>query len=96
MLKKYGKENLTRCAADAKIGPASMSRIKEQKTAVGFDVLESLATLFNIEPYVLLMPGLGVQTLSLFENVHGMRPDQVNALVKISATIAEQPRRSSQ
>ena len=55
---RYGKENLTRLAADAKIGPGTATRIKEQKTSVGLDVLEQIAKAFGVEPWQLLVPGM--------------------------------------
>ena len=53
---RYGKENLTKMAAEATIGPATASRIKDQQTSVGIGVLDSLATLFKVEPWQLLVP----------------------------------------
>jgi len=58
MRAQYGKENLTRMAKEAAIGPATASRIKEQKTSVGLDVVDTLAALFKIEPWQLLVPQL--------------------------------------
>lgn len=55
---KYGKENLTRMASDAAIGPGTAARIKEQKTSVGVDVLDTLSSLFKVEPWQLLVPHL--------------------------------------
>lgn len=58
MTEQYGKENLTRLAREAKIGPGSATRIKNQQTAIGFDVLEKVARVFNLFPWQLLVPGL--------------------------------------
>lgn len=58
MRHKYGKENLTRMAADCSIGPGTASRIKEAHTSVGIDVIERLAECFGVEPWHLLMPDL--------------------------------------
>lgn len=58
MRTRYGKENLTKMASEASIGPATASRIKEQRTSVGVDVLDALAALFKVEPWQLLLPEL--------------------------------------
>jgi transcriptional regulator with XRE-family HTH domain len=56
MVEKYGEENLNRLARDAKIGVASVARIKEQKTSVGLDILEAVAKFFKLPPFQLLIP----------------------------------------
>jgi transcriptional regulator with XRE-family HTH domain len=56
MEKKYGKENIKRLAREAKIGTGTASRIKEQRTSVGLDVVEKIARLFKVPPASLLMP----------------------------------------
>ena len=58
MKTKYGRENLTRLAADAKIGPGTASRIKAHETSVGLDVVEAIARIFRLEPWQLLVPGM--------------------------------------
>lgn len=58
MKRDYGKENLTRLAEDAKIGPGTSSRLKAQQTSVGIDVLDALAVAFKVEPWQLMVPGL--------------------------------------
>jgi DNA-binding Xre family transcriptional regulator len=55
----YGKENLTRLSQDAGIGPGTCTRIKEKSTSVGTDVLEAVAKALKVQPWELLMPGLG-------------------------------------
>ena len=54
----YGRENLSKLAREAKIGPGSATRIKEQQTSVGLDVLEKVADCFGLEPWHLLIVGL--------------------------------------
>jgi hypothetical protein len=56
MLKHYGRENLTRLAADCKIGPGSATRIKEGKTSVGLDIVDKIAKHFHLQPWELLVP----------------------------------------
>jgi transcriptional regulator with XRE-family HTH domain len=54
---RYGRENLTKLASDAKIGPATASRIKQHETSVGIDVVESIAKAFKVDAWQLLVPG---------------------------------------
>jgi hypothetical protein len=56
MLDAWGAENLNKLARDAHFGPATASRIKEQKTSVGVDVVEKVARLFKVPPAALLLP----------------------------------------
>jgi len=58
MRRRYGGENLTRLAKEAKVGPGSATGLKEQRTSVGIDILDKLARLFKVEPWQLLAPGL--------------------------------------
>ena len=58
MLRRYGGENLTRLAKEAKFGPGSATRLKEQNTSVGVDIVDKLAKLFKLEPWQMLAPGL--------------------------------------
>lgn len=58
----YGGENLTRLAKEAKFGPGSATRLKEQNTSVGIDILDKLAKVFRIEPWQLLAPRLVVSS----------------------------------
>lgn len=56
MEKRYGVENIKRLAREAKIGTGTVSRIKEQRTSVGVDVVEKLARFFKVPPATLLLP----------------------------------------
>ena len=58
MRKRYGSENLNRLARDAKIGPATASRIKDMKTSVGLDVIDRIASVFGLVAWQLLVPDL--------------------------------------
>jgi len=62
MQREFGKENLTKLAKKAGFGPGTSTRLKDQETSVGTDILDSIAANFNIEPWQLLMPGLGADT----------------------------------
>lgn len=55
---RYGEENLNALVRDTGIGPGTATRIKEQKTSVGLDTLEKLATPFKLQPYQLLVRNL--------------------------------------
>lgn len=57
MKQRWGEENLNRLAREAGFGPATASRIKEQKTDIGLDTLDKLARLFGLEPGELLADG---------------------------------------
>ncbi|WP_137860779.1 helix-turn-helix transcriptional regulator [Variovorax sp. 3P27G3] len=63
MKAKYGRENLTRLATEAKVGPGTVSRIKAHETSVGLDVVEAIARIFKLEPWQLLVPGLDATSL---------------------------------
>lgn len=58
MSQAYGREHLSKFAADVGIGNASMTRIKERQTSVGVDILEKVAKRFSLEPWQLLVPGM--------------------------------------
>lgn len=58
MLKHYEEENINRLARDAKVGPATVQRIKDGNTSIGIDVLEKLAKTFGVKPWQLIAPGL--------------------------------------
>lgn len=55
MVSLWGEENVTRLAREAKIG-GSASRIKEQETSVGIDVVAKVAEALEAEPFELLLP----------------------------------------
>jgi hypothetical protein len=57
MVWRYGKENLTRFAADTKLGPGTISRLKAQETFAQLDTLDAIAEEFDLFPWQLLVPG---------------------------------------
>lgn len=57
MRKHYGGENLTRLAKECKFGPGTSTRLKEQKTSVGVDVIDKIASKFGLQTWQLLVPG---------------------------------------
>lgn len=56
MHRKYGKEHLSLLAKEAKIGLATISRIKNQDTSIGVEVIDRIATVFGVEPWQLMHP----------------------------------------
>ena len=58
MVSRYGSENITRLSREAKIGPATVQRIKDAETSVGVDVIEKIARTFGVEPWHLIAPGM--------------------------------------
>lgn len=60
MVREFGKENVTKFAAWAKIGVGSVLRIREQETSVGLDILEKIAKKSGVKPWQLLVPDLDV------------------------------------
>lgn len=81
MIAKYGKENLTRLAADSGVGPGTMTRIKEAQTSVGLDVIEKIATVFGIEPWQLMHPDRAAV-------VEKQKPDELSSLRGIYCALA--------
>ena len=57
MIQKYGKENLNQLARDAKLGPATVSRIKAQETSVGLEVIDRVASVLGAHPWQLVHEG---------------------------------------
>lgn len=57
MKMRYGKKNMGRLAEMAHVGPATMTRLKEQKTSIGTEVLEQIAQALEVEVWQLLCPG---------------------------------------
>ena len=54
----WSGENLTRLAREAGIGPGTATRMKEQRTSVGIDVLQKVAAAFDLQAWHLLTPNL--------------------------------------
>ena len=69
MVMRYGKENLTKLANSAKFGPGTATRIKDQETSVGTDILDKIADTFGLETWQLLVPHLDVENLPALEGV---------------------------
>lgn len=57
MVWRYGKENLSRLAADCKFGLGTSSRIKDRKTEVRLETIDAIAEKFGFEAWQLLVDG---------------------------------------
>jgi len=60
---RYKSENMSRLAAEAHVGPATMTRIKEQQTSIGTEALGKIAGALRVKAWQLLYPGLDVNRL---------------------------------
>jgi len=58
MISRWGKENLSRLGREAGIGLASCDRIKKQTTSLGLDLVESVASVFDLQAWQVLTPDL--------------------------------------
>jgi hypothetical protein len=63
MLHHWQEINLNRLAREAKIGAASAMRIKESRTSVGLDIVDSVAGVFGLRAWQLLLPDLDPQNV---------------------------------
>lgn len=59
MLDAWGGENLSRLAREAKVGVATVARIKNTETSVGLDVLEKVAAVFGVQAWQLIAQASG-------------------------------------
>lgn len=57
MTHHWGAVNLSRLAREAGIGPGSATRLKEQQTSVGIELIDKIADLFGAQSWQLLVPG---------------------------------------
>lgn len=90
---RYGKENLTRLAADAKIGPGTATRIKEQKTSVGLDVLEQIGQAFGVEPWQLLVPGMNPSNPPVLREINGAERELYERLLQAAKDLSKLDRK---
>lgn len=56
MHKKYGKENISQLSKEAKVGLATVSRIKGGGTSVGLEVIDRISAVLGVEPWQLIHP----------------------------------------
>lgn len=95
MVARYGKENLTRLSQDAKIGPGTCTRIKEQKTSVGTDVIESVAKALKVDPWQLLVAGLDPSALPVLNGSPGRAEEPAAAYTAVPYPAALQSLRNA-
>jgi transcriptional regulator with XRE-family HTH domain len=62
MVKEFGKENLSRFSARTGVPLGSLSRIKEQETSVGLEMIDRIAAAFGLYGWQLLVPGFDPAT----------------------------------
>lgn len=67
MTRHWGRENLTRLSREAAVSPATATRIKDQQTSIGLDVLARIAGVFRVDPWQLIAPKLGADLYALDE-----------------------------
>jgi hypothetical protein len=63
MLKHYGEENLSRLSRECGIGLGTTTRIKQQQTSVGLEIVDKIAEHFGLHPWQLLVPGFDPDNL---------------------------------
>lgn len=56
MLSRWGQENQNKLARDAKVGVATIARMKSADTSIGVDVLEKVAGALGVEAWQLICP----------------------------------------
>ena len=94
MTAAYGAERLGQFARDCHLGPATLTRIKAKETSVGLDVLDSIASKFNLEPWQLLAPNLGAGLYVVTED-RRLVSAAPEALLAAPSTAGHQPAGSS-
>lgn len=63
MLAEFKKESLGQFAKKCGIGAASMTRIKRRDTGVMITTIESIARAYGVQPWELLVDGLGKKVI---------------------------------
>lgn len=96
MREHYGKENLTRLAKDCCLGPATITRIKEQKTSVGLEVIEQIAARFHIDPWQLMVPGMDPKSPPVLQPINDRERKLYESIMSAAKLIAAdaEPRNS--
>ena len=85
MVKRWGRENLTRLGAESGTGPATPSRLKNYSQAVGLEVLQKLASALKVEPWELLQPAPfspeASEIAKLFDAIEDESKDKAYAII---------------
>ncbi len=91
MQKHYGGENLTRLAKDCKFGPGTSTRLKEQKTSVGLDVLDKIAKKFGVDTWQLLVPGFNPNSIPTLQPISEQERKLYERLAEVVREVKEGP-----
>jgi len=94
MVEHYGKEHLTRLAEECDIGPATATRIKQQKTSVGMDVIERIAARFDVEAWQLLVPGFDAKNPPVLQPVNEFERRLRDSIRNVAQLIAAEPNKT--
>lgn len=82
-------ENLNRLARDAKLGPGTAQRIKDQETSVGIDIIGKIAKGFSVPAYTLLIPKADRNVLR-FARIYGHTDERGLQVLETALEVAEQ------
>lgn len=63
----YGKENINQLHKESKVSLATFTRIKQQGTSVGIDIVGQVAAAFGLEAWQLLVPDLDPESVPTLE-----------------------------
>jgi len=88
MQRQYGTENLNRLAREAKVSPATASRLKAQQTSVGLETIDRLAEYFGVQPHELIDPGY--EHANKHDSVSPLAADLAQALDSIKDPVQHQ------
>lgn len=67
MRHSYGKENINQLHKESKVSLATFTRIKQQGTSVGIDIVGQVAAAFGLEAWQLLVPDLDPESVPTLE-----------------------------
>lgn len=84
MIKHYGKVNLTKFAEQIKSGPGTATRIKEQRTSVGIEILDNIAAEFHLQTWQLLVPAVDLENLPTLDATASGWPIAPNDLERLA------------
>jgi transcriptional regulator with XRE-family HTH domain len=88
MVARYGKENLTRLAADCHFGPGTATRLKEQRTSVGLDVIDQIAVAFQVDPWQLLVPGMNPSNPPVLRQANDAERELYKRLLQVAKDLS--------
>lgn len=93
MVMRYGEENIYRLNKESGISKGTLARIKDQKTAVGLDLLEKLADFFHMQPWQMLIPELDPKNPPVFAITEAEKRFYAGlaAIKDLAKTIADTP-----